>query len=263
MLVPEPCAGVHVTHDPAQAPSLSQTILAFRVANGHLPAPTGTEPRLSDGERELERDAKRLGFDESVSFAWPEGERALMFEIDVPRNVARGLRISGPPALAWALFEPGTDGGWRPRSTASATGFAGGESQVKLAQGAWALVLFHDADSEAVPGAAVEIAFEDEDAKAVPSAFHADAHELRRFVLGTLVLAAALSRRRSGPYLPDHREHLDHVGTGSGRRGVPAVPRVVHGQHAVALLLQHADPARRGRRTGRLPSRTGRSRSRG
>jgi cellulose synthase/poly-beta-1,6-N-acetylglucosamine synthase-like glycosyltransferase len=196
LLLPESCENVRAMHD--AAPPRSPAILAFRVANGQLPAPTepGSEPRRPDGEPSLEREAKRLGFDESTSLAWPEGERALIFEMDVPRKVARGLRVSGPPGLAWALFEPGVDGGWRPRSTASAAGFAGGASHVKLSQGVWALVLFHDSD--AAPGGPVEIAVDDEDAKAVPSPFLADAHQLRRFVLGTLVLAVALSLGEAG-----------------------------------------------------------------
>lgn len=167
-------------------------VLAFQVANGHLPAAAEAQAdlQLAVGGQSLEREAKCLGLDEPVSFEWSDGERAVIYEMDVPRNHVRTLRVSGPPSLAWAMFEPGADGGWRSLATASAVGFAGGTSQVKLRPGVWALVLFHD--SAAVPAGKVEIAFEDDGVKAVP-VFLAEAHELRRFVLGTLALAVAVS----------------------------------------------------------------------
>jgi cellulose synthase/poly-beta-1,6-N-acetylglucosamine synthase-like glycosyltransferase len=192
---PASCTDERAKLDAVARPS--PDVLAFRVANGHLPA-TGeaaAELQLADGEPFIEREARRLGLDESTSLEWADGERALIFEMEVPRNQARRLRVSGPSGLAWALFEPGADGDWRPRATASAVGFAAGTSQVKLRPGVWALVLFHD--SASVPTGPVEIAFDGEDAKAVP-AFLADAHELRRFVLGTLALAVILSLGEAG-----------------------------------------------------------------
>jgi cellulose synthase/poly-beta-1,6-N-acetylglucosamine synthase-like glycosyltransferase len=172
-------------------------VLAFQVANGHLPAAANAanELPLAESAQSLERKAKRLGLDEPVSLEWPCGERALIFEMDVPRNQMRRLRLSGPANLAWALFEPGADGGWRSRAAASAVGFADGTSNVKLGTGIWALVLFDD--SATVPAGRVEIAFEDDDAKAVP-VFLADAHQLRRMVLFTLALALALSLGEAG-----------------------------------------------------------------
>jgi cellulose synthase/poly-beta-1,6-N-acetylglucosamine synthase-like glycosyltransferase len=172
-------------------------VLAFQVANGHLPAAANAQAdlQLADGGQSLEREAKCLGLDEPVSFEWSEGERAVIFEIDVLRNHVRTLRVSGPTSLAWALFEPGADGGWCSLATASAVGFAGGTSQVKLRPGVWALVLFHD--SAAVPAGPVEIAFADDGLKAVP-VFLADAHQLRRFVLGSLVLAVVVSLTEAG-----------------------------------------------------------------
>jgi cellulose synthase/poly-beta-1,6-N-acetylglucosamine synthase-like glycosyltransferase len=122
-------------------------------------------------------------------------ERAIIFELDVPRQQVRKLRVTGPSGLAWALFDPGADGEWRSRASASAVGFAAGATQVKLQPGMWSLVLFHDA-AASVSGM-VEIAFEDEDAKSVPVSL-TDAHELRRFVLGTLALAAVLSLGEAG-----------------------------------------------------------------
>ena len=187
--------------EPAQP---SAEVLTFKVANRHLPAVANAEDELSFAKVELsfakdvqylEREAEYLALDEPVSLDWSEGERARIFEIDVPRNQVRTLRVSGPTSLAWALFEPGVDGGWRSLATASAAGFAGGTSQVKLRPGAWALVLFHD--SAAVSACSVKIAFEDDGAKAVPI-FLADAHELRRFILGTLAFAAALSLGEAG-----------------------------------------------------------------
>jgi cellulose synthase/poly-beta-1,6-N-acetylglucosamine synthase-like glycosyltransferase len=175
----------------------SAEVLAFEVANGHLPAtPKAADGlQLAEGAQSLEREAKRLGLDEPVSLEWPADERAVIFEIDVPRNQARRLRLSGPTHLAWALFEPGADGSWRSRATASAVGFADGTTKVNLRTGVWALVLFRD--SAAVPVGSIEIAFEDDDAKVVP-VFLADAHELRRFVLGTLALATVLSLGEAG-----------------------------------------------------------------
>jgi len=179
------------------AAGTSADFLAFQVANGHLiaTAKAQAEPQRAEGAQSLEREAKALSLDEPVSLEWSDGERAVIFETEVPRNQARTLRVSGPASLAWALFEPGTDGGWRSRATASAVGFAGGTSEVKLRPGVWALVLFHD--SAAVAAGSVEIAFEDDGVKAVPK-YLADAHELRRFVVGTLAFAAALSLGEAG-----------------------------------------------------------------
>jgi hypothetical protein len=175
----------------------SAEALAFQVANGHLPAAAKaeTEFQLAEGDQSLEREAKCLSLDNTVSLEWSEGEHAAIFEMSVPRNQTRRLRVSGPTGLAWALFDPGDDGGWRSRATTSAVGFAGSTSVVKLRPGVCALVLFHD--SAAMVAGPVEVAFEDDGAKAVP-VFLADAHELRRFVLGTLALAAALSLGEAG-----------------------------------------------------------------
>ena len=75
----------------------------------------------------------------------PPGERAVLFEIDVRRPSRRQLRVRGPNGVAWALFAPGSDGSWRARSDAAATGVAGGTTQTKFPEaGVWALVLFHD-----------------------------------------------------------------------------------------------------------------------
>ncbi len=178
---------------PDSAARRSQDLLAFRVANGHLPAAADAEVQLADGETFV--NAMPLALNESASLEWANGERALIFEMNVPRNQVRRLRVSGQTDLAWALFEPGADGDWRARATASAVGFAADASQVKLQQGVCGLVLFHD--SASAPPGRVDIAFEEEDAKTVP-VFLADAHELRRIVLGTLVLAVVLSVGEAG-----------------------------------------------------------------
>jgi cellulose synthase/poly-beta-1,6-N-acetylglucosamine synthase-like glycosyltransferase len=171
--------------------------LTLKVANRHLPGAVNAESDLSFAENAqfLARDAKCITLDEPVTLDWSEGERALIFEVDVSRNQTRTLRVSGPTSLAWALFEPGADGGWRSLAAASAAGFAGGTSQVKLRPGAWALVLYHD--SAAVPACSVEITFEDDGAKAVPT-FLADAYELRRLIVGTMALAGALALGEAG-----------------------------------------------------------------
>jgi cellulose synthase/poly-beta-1,6-N-acetylglucosamine synthase-like glycosyltransferase len=171
--------------------------LTLKVANRHLPDAVNAESDLSVAENAqvLAREAKCMTLDEPVTLDWSEGERALIFEVDVSRNQTRTLRVSGPTSLAWALFEPGADGGWRSLAAASAAGFAGGTSHVKLRPGAWALVLYHD--SAAVPACSVEITFEDDGAKAVPT-FLADAHELRRLIVGTMALAGALALGEAG-----------------------------------------------------------------
>jgi cellulose synthase/poly-beta-1,6-N-acetylglucosamine synthase-like glycosyltransferase len=153
------------------------------------------EPQLAESEPSLRREARRLNLDEGASIEWPEGERALIFELNVTRKRTGTLRVNGPSDLAWALFEPGADGEWRSRAAASSVGFASDASLVKLRPGAWALVLFHDSGS--LPTGPVEIAFDEEEAKAV-SVFLADAHELRRIVLGTLTLAVVLSLGEAG-----------------------------------------------------------------
>jgi cellulose synthase/poly-beta-1,6-N-acetylglucosamine synthase-like glycosyltransferase len=195
LLLPEPRTNERAGLD-AAARTLPE-VLAFQVANGHLPAAAQAEAelQLAEGGKSLKREAKLLDLNEPVSFEWLDGERAVIFEVDVSRDQARRLRVSGPTSLAWALFEPGADGGWRSRATASAVGFAAGTSHVQLRTGVWALVLFHDSAAE--PAGPVEIAFEDDGAKAVP-VFLADAHELRRFILGTLAFAVALSLGEAG-----------------------------------------------------------------
>src|ERR1700733_7038289 len=171
--------------------------LTLKVANSHLPGAVHAESELSfvENGQLLAREAKCITLDEPVTLDWSEGERALIFEVDVSRNQTRTLRVSGPTSLAWALFEPGTDAGWRSLAAASAAGFAGGTSHLKLRPGAWALVLYHD--SAAVPACSVEITFEDDGAKLVPT-FLADAHELRRLIVGTMVLAGALALGEAG-----------------------------------------------------------------
>ena len=104
----------------------SAELLAFKVANGHMSvaAVAQADSHLADLDPSLECKAKRLGLDEPVSLAWTDGERAAIYEIEVPRNQVRTLRVTGPTSLAWALFEPGADDGWRSLSNASAVGFA-------------------------------------------------------------------------------------------------------------------------------------------
>jgi cellulose synthase/poly-beta-1,6-N-acetylglucosamine synthase-like glycosyltransferase len=182
------------TNEQAARPAID--FLGFQVANGRLPVTARAKAAPAhEGDPRLQREARFLGIEEPVSLEWPEGERAVIYEMDVPRNQARRLRVSGPSGLAWALFEPGTDGDWRSRATAKAVGFAAGSSQVKLLPGMWALVLFHD--SATVPVGPVEINFEDAEAKAV-TVFLADAHQLRRFVLITLALAMGLALEEAG-----------------------------------------------------------------
>jgi len=193
LVLPASCANERAAPVAARA---SAELLAFQVANGHLPAHTDAQDvsQLAAGAEFHQCEAKRLGLDAPVTLEWPAGERAVIFEIEVPRSQARRLRLSGPANLAWALFEPGADGGWRSRASAYAVGFAG-TTKVSLRTGVWALVLFHDCPT--VPDGRVEIAFEDDEAKSVP-VFLADAHELRRFVLATLVLATVLSLGEAG-----------------------------------------------------------------
>jgi hypothetical protein len=104
--------------------------------------------------------------------------------------------VRGPNGVAWALFAPGSDGDWRSRSSATATGVAGGITQTKFPEaGVWALVLFHD--GRRIPDESVEISF---GAREVASAtpFLADAHELRRFVLISLGLAFTFAFGEAG-----------------------------------------------------------------
>ena len=195
LFIPDPRTNPRVTLD-IPAAKFSSEVFAFKVANGHLPA-AAQAPAEAQAvpEHWFERDAGRLHLDEAASVEWVEGERAAIFEVDVPRNQVRTFSVSGPSSLAWALFEPGLNGGMRSLATASAVGFAGGTSQVKLQRGTWALVLFHD--GEIVPTDSVDIVFDNDGAKALPL-FLADAHELRRFVLGTLALAVVVSLTEAG-----------------------------------------------------------------
>jgi hypothetical protein len=127
---------------------------------------------------------------------WTSGERAQLFEIDVRRPSAREVRVRGPNGAAWALFAPGTDGGWRARSSAAATGVAGGTTHTTFSEaGAWAFVLFND--GRTIPGGAVEISFDAEEGAAATPLL-ADAHELRRFVLVSLALAFAFAVGEAG-----------------------------------------------------------------
>src|SRR5262245_14581547 len=100
--------------------------------------------------------ARTIDWNVPTRIEWPSGERALLFEIEVRRPSRRQIRVRGENGVAWALFAPGADGGWRPRSSAAATGVAGGTTQIKFPKaGVWALVLFRD--GRRLPGEAVEI----------------------------------------------------------------------------------------------------------
>jgi cellulose synthase/poly-beta-1,6-N-acetylglucosamine synthase-like glycosyltransferase len=140
--------------------------------------------------------ARAIDWNVPTRIEWPSGERALLFEIDVRRPSRRRIRVRGPNGVAWALFAPGTDGGWLARSSATATGVAGGTTQTKFPEaGVWALVLFHD--GRRIPDGTVEISFGLGEAAAT-TPFLADAYELRRFVLVSLALAFAFAFGEAG-----------------------------------------------------------------
>ena len=128
LLLPASRTSERVLDEPTQP---TAEVLTFKVANRHLPAVANAQAELSLAEdvRYLDFDAKCLDLDEPASLNWSEGERALIFEVDVPRNQVRTLRVSGPTSLAWALFEPGVDGGWRSLANASAAGSPVGQAR--------------------------------------------------------------------------------------------------------------------------------------
>src|SRR5437870_1768073 len=141
--------------------------------------------------------ARAIDWNVPTRIEWPSGERALLFEIDVRRPSTRQVRVRGANGVAWALFAPGIDGGWRPRSSAAATGVAGGTTHTTFSEaGVWAFVLFHDA--RITPGGSVEISFGAEEGAASMSPVLANAHELRRFVLVSLGLAFAFAFGEAG-----------------------------------------------------------------
>jgi glycosyl transferase family 2 len=166
------------------------------VANKRFRGPAeaaGTE--VPDGAS-VQGPARAIDSNVATRIEWPSGERVLLFEIDVRRPSRRQLRVRGPNGVTWALFAPGTDGDWRPRSSAAATGVAGGTTHTKFSEaGVWAFVLFYE--TRIAPPASVEISF-GASAVAAPSPFLADAHELRRVVLISLGLAFALALGEAG-----------------------------------------------------------------
>lgn len=168
----------------------------FLVANGRLPSPQPT--RLDAAEATaLQGPPRVIEWDAPKRLEWSEDDQAVLFEIHVPRAATRQLRVLGPTGVAWALFAPGTDGGWRSRTSANGTGVAGGTTHTKLTvPGVWALVIFRDAP--VIASGPIEIVFEAEEPTAAPSPFLADAHELRRFVIISLVLAVALAVGEAG-----------------------------------------------------------------
>lgn len=170
--------------------------LDFLVANGRLPTSEVAGISTPEGAS-LQVPALTIDWNAPKQVEWSSSEQALLFVVHVPRPSTRQLRVRGPSGVAWALFRPGTDGAWRPRASAAATGVAGGTSHTKFSEaGVWALVLFQDAP--VTPGGPVEISFEEEEAAAATSPFLADAHELRRFVLISLTLAFALALGEAG-----------------------------------------------------------------
>lgn len=188
--VPAPRAGDR-WHLHLAASSDAARTADFLVANGSLAA--ASEDTVPS------RSALTIDWMAPKRIEWAVGEQAVLFELRVPRPARRHLRVRGPRGLAWALFRPGTDNGWRPRASAAATGVAGGVTYVDLSEaGVWALVVFQNtAITRAEP---VEITFEpgaDGD-PAATSSFLAEAHELRRFVLASLALAVALALGEAG-----------------------------------------------------------------
>ncbi len=173
-----------------------QPTVEFLVANGRLP--TSQPTRLDAAETTaLQTPPRVIDWNAPRRLEWSSADDAMIFEIHVPRAATRQLRVLGPNGVAWAIFAPGTDGGWRTRSTAQATGVAGGTTHVKLGEpGVWALVIFRDA--AATPDGQIEITFEAEEPVETVSPFLADAHELRRFVIISLALAVALALGEAG-----------------------------------------------------------------
>jgi Glycosyl transferase family group 2 len=190
LLVPPPTSDQK--HSENESPALD-----FLVANKRLLSPAeavGTE--VPEGAS-IHWTARAIDCSVPTRIEWPSGERVLLLEIEVRRPSRRQLRVRGPNGVAWALFAPGTDGDWRPRSSAAATGVAGGTAHTTFSEaGVWAFVLFHDPRIAA--GGSVEISFGDEEGASFPSPLLADAHELRRFVLVSLALAFAFAFGEAG-----------------------------------------------------------------
>src|SRR4029453_4487939 len=100
------------------------------------------------------------------------------------------------PNLGFRAVAPAEEGASLPRSAAVATGVAGGATRATLEQpGGWALVLFQDGpEVQAGPGG---VCFRGPGPKQVLP-FLEDAHECRRWVFTSLVLAFALSLGEAG-----------------------------------------------------------------
>src|SRR5262249_41935773 len=148
----------------------------FLVANRRLR--TSSEAGRSQGPERgsVHRLARAIDWNMPTRIDWSPGEQALLFEIDVRRPSTPEVRGRGPSGVAWALFAPGGDGGWRSRSSAAATGVAGGTTQTTFAEaGVWAFVLSDDGRIN--QGGSVEISFGGEEGAAATPLF-AEAHEL-------------------------------------------------------------------------------------
>ena len=171
----------------ASAPPDAPT-LPFEVSDGRCAA---ADASADDGVL----DARRLLVDQPVRVDWAEGERARVFEIEAPRRATRRMRVRRAERPCVGAFSPASDGEWRPRAGATVTGFAGGSTSVELRPGVSALVLFHDA---AAPAGSVEVVVDEDTPAAAPSAFLAHAHELRRFVVVSALLAFALALGEAG-----------------------------------------------------------------
>ena len=170
--------------------------LAFQVANGRIPVADLDGIEAPDPSFRLVAP-RTLDWNAPKRLEWAPADQALLFEIHVSRPATRQLCLRGPSGVSWALFTPGTDGGWRPRAKATATGVAGGVTHIKFAEaGVYALVVFQDgAQGSAGP---IEITFDNDEPTATLTPFHADAHELRRFVLVSLFAAVALALGEAG-----------------------------------------------------------------
>jgi hypothetical protein len=170
--------------------------LEFLVSNDRMPTPEpGRVDEPDAGARHV--SPRIIDWNVPKRFEWSARDDAQLFEIHVPRPSTREVRMLGPSGVSWALFGPRTEGGWRGRASAVATGVAGGTTHTKLAEpGVWALVVFRDAAVTA--GGSIEITFEADEPTVVTSAFLADAHELRRFVIISLVLAFAMALGEAG-----------------------------------------------------------------
>lgn len=185
---------VPTLRDPRRASGASA--LSFRVANGRLPVPDVDGIEAPD-ETFRYVAPRALDWNTPKRFEWAPADQAVLFEIHVPRPATRQLCLRGPNGVAWALFAPGKDGAWRTRASAAATGVAGGITHVKFSEaGVYALVVFQDAAGSAA--GPIEITLDNDEATAALTPFHADAHELRRFVLVSTFAAFALALGEAG-----------------------------------------------------------------